>query len=440
MKRYFLLYALLLSLFTACKKDTDTAVKVVADPSNLGVPGSVITIDTLRDAYGDKPVLMKDYKITGTVISNPTSGNFAPGYVVLQSGKRGITLALTQEQALNYKMGDSLLININNDTLTNQLGTLVLTGVTPESIETVATGKTVAATIVTLIDLSARFEYYEGTLVRVVNASLNPVPEVTDIYEGDKFLTDVSAISTVILHTEPGTSWASDIVPPMGTFIGIPSFYNSDGDNTNVWASKRLLIRSLADVKAVSVIAGWQFGSPTAAGNEVSFAATTMNLSLDTARLIRGAGLNSSALARGFSSNAAFIIKTREDANNYNSYLQFTLKANTDEKISLNSITARMRRSAAGANVYRWTYSTDGTNFTDIGTSDISFTSTVDGVDQAPVDLSETEGLQNLPPGTTLTLRLYVWGFSNVGSGTFAIGRYASGITSNSLSITGIVQ
>ncbi|BAV05453.1 hypothetical protein SAMN05421788_10594 [Filimonas lacunae] len=442
MKKYFLLYTFLLALFSiqACKKDSDTPVKVVADPSNLGVPGSTISIDTLRKAYGDTAVVMKHYKITGTVISNPTSGNFVPGYVVIQDGKKGITLSLTQSQALQYATGDSLLISITGDTLTNQLGTLVLTGIHPDSIQTVGTGKTVKPVIVTLVQLSAAFESYEATLVRVVNASLNPVPGPTDKYVGDKFLSDVSAVSTVMLHTEPATSWANDSVPAMGTFIAIPSFYNSDGENTNVWASKRLLIRTLEDVKAVSVIAGWQLTTPAALGNELSFTATTVSPSLVAPALTRGSGLNSSALARGFSSNAAYIIKTRDDANTYNSYLQFRVKASTDENISLNSITARMRRSAAGANVYRWTYSLDSTNFTDIGSSDIMFTSTVDGVDQAPVDLSETPGLQNVPPGTTITLRLYIWGFSNVGSGTFAIGRYASGVNTNSLSLTGIIQ
>jgi hypothetical protein len=442
MKNRFLRYTLLLALFgaSACKKDSDTKVKVVADPSNLGAPGSIISVDTLRKAYDEAAIVMKPYKITGVVISDPNSGNFAPGYVVVQDGKRGITLAMTQDQSLKYAVGDSLLIGITGDTLTNQLGTMVLTGVSPDSIQTLASGVKVTPKIVTLLQLSADFADYEATLVKVVNASITPVPQLTDTYTGDKTLTDISAISTVMLHTEPTATWATQVVPPMGTFIAIPSFFNSDNENTSIWASKRLLIRSLADVNAVNVIAGWQFGSPTAAGNELSYTATTVNADLVAPALVRGSGLNTSALARGFSSNAGFIIKTRDDANTYNSYLQFTLTVKDNESLSLNSITARMRRSAAGANVYRWTYSFDGTNFTNIGASDISFTSTDDGVDQAPYDLSETEALQNIPAGTTVTMRLYIWGFANVGSGTFAIGRYASGITTNSLSITGIIQ
>lgn len=443
MRKYFLLYTLLLSLFgmTACKKDADTAVKTVADPTNLGTIGSTISIDTLRKAYADSAILMKEYTITGVVISDASSGNFAPGYVVVQGGKKGITLALTAEQALNYAPGDSLVININGDTLTNQLGTLVLTGVQTDAIQKAATGVTVAPTIVTLVTLSASFADYEGTLVRVVNASLNPAPADSETYLGDKFLTDVSGTSTIQLHTEATATWAAELVPVMGTFIAIPSYYNSDGENTNVWASKRLLIRGLNDVKSVTVIAGWQFGSPTAAGNEVSFNATTVSSSLATPALVRGTGLNTSALARGYSSNAAYIIKTRENADSLNSYLEFTLQATTSESISLNSITARMRRSAAGANTYRWTYSLDGgATFVNIGDTDVSFTSTTDGVDQDPVDLSEVAGLQNVPAGTSITFRLYIWGFSNVGSGTFAIGRYTSGITTNSLAITGIVQ
>lgn len=446
MKKSFLLYTLLLSMFYmgACKKDSGSTSVVTTNPGDLGVPGSVITVDTLRQAYSNlsaQAVVLDNYKINGVVISDAASGNFIPGFVIIQDGKKGITLSLSETEAAAYKVGDSLQVAVTGDTLTNKLGTLVLAGVKADSIQTLATGVTVAPTIVTLLALQASFEDYESILVKVVNASLNPTPAATDTYNGDKYLTDITATTTVMLHTESTATWANELVPAMGTFTVIPAFYNSDGDNTNIWASKRLLLRSLNDVKAVSVIAGWQFGSPSSAGNEASFTANTVSSSLVAPVLTRGNGWNTAALARGFSSNAAYIIKTRDDAYTYNSYYQFALTVKTTETMTLNSINSHLRRSSAGANVYHWAYSLDGTNFTDVGSADIALTSTDDGgVEQSPIDLTEIDDLKDIPAGTTVTFRLYAWGFSNVGSGTFALGRFASGVATNCLSVTGLIQ
>ncbi|MCX6173831.1 MAG: T9SS type A sorting domain-containing protein [Ignavibacteriales bacterium] len=68
----------------------------------------------------------------------------------------------------------------------------------------------------------------------------------------------------------------------------------------------------------------------------------------------------------------------------------------------------------------------------------MSFTSTVDGVDQSQINLTVISALQNVLSGTTITIRLYAWGATTTG-GTFAIGRYGSAVTTNSLAIGGTV-
>lgn len=51
-------------------------------------------------------------------------------------------------------------------------------------------------------------------------------------------------------------------------------------------------------------IAGWQFGSPAAVGNEATYAATTLDADLAPGTtLSRGSGISTTQLARGFSSN-----------------------------------------------------------------------------------------------------------------------------------------
>ncbi len=187
----------------------------------------------------------------------------------------------------------------------------------------------------------------------------------------------------------------------------------------------------------------WQFATPASIGNEATYKATTIAAGLNSPILSRGAGFSTtgSTLGRGFTSNAAVVIATKTDAHSQNGYYQFTLSAQSTGAISLQSLNAHLRRSAAGANVYRWAYSFDGTNFTDVGPADVSFTPVDDaGDDQPPIDLSSVAALQNVAFGTTITFRLYGWGFGNINSGTFAIGRSTAGTTMSVLSVTGLIQ
>lgn len=189
-------------------------------------------------------------------------------------------------------------------------------------------------------------------------------------------------------------------------------------------------------------ILGWQFGNPVSIGDETLFTATTVDVNLNSSSLSRGNGIKAIGLARAFSSNdfsgSSSAAGTKSQAISLNEYYQFTVTAKASYKVSLSTIDAILRRSSAGPNAYIWMYSLDGTNFTEIGT-EVSFISTSDGVTQSQIDLSAITALQNVLNTTTITFRLYAWGASttNAASGTFAIGRYASGATTNSLSVGG---
>ena len=195
---------------------------------------------------------------------------------------------------------------------------------------------------------------------------------------------------------------------------------------------------TVVSVGAWGQIAAWQFGSPASVGSEETYSATTTNANLTVGALSRGAGVNTSALARGFSSTNFTASGTKPDAITNDQYMQFAFSANSSYKVSFSTLDVRLRRTSTGPNAYIWRYSIDGSTFTDIGT-DISFTSTADGVDQTQIDLSEISALQNVESGTTITFRIYAWGASAT-SGTFAIGRYAASVTTNSLAIDGTVE
>ena len=193
----------------------------------------------------------------------------------------------------------------------------------------------------------------------------------------------------------------------------------------------------LASLSLCGQIVAWQFGSPASAGDELSYTATSNHPNLETTTLTRGSGINASALARSFSANNFIVGGTRANAITNNQFFAFSIKATTGFSVSFSTLNIRLRRSATGPNVYAWRYSLDGNSFTDIG-SDISFASTADGVDQAQINLSAISALQNVTGSTTITFRLYAWGASAV-AGSFAIGRYGAGITTNSLAIGGLV-
>lgn len=205
-----------------------------------------------------------------------------------------------------------------------------------------------------------------------------------------------------------------------------------------VFTLKCVLLLSVLflSTKSNAQIIGWQFGNPASTGSEVSYDATTINSNLNTSVLSRGAGITASALARGFSSSNFSVSGTKANAVSTNQFYTFSITPKTNFKVSLSTLNATLRRSSTGSNAYIWMYSINGTTFNEIG-SDVSFTSTSDGVAQPQIDLSGITALQNVT-ANTIIFRLYAWGASASG-GSFAVGRYAASNTTNSLAVGGTV-
>ena len=202
--------------------------------------------------------------------------------------------------------------------------------------------------------------------------------------------------------------------------------------------------QTLTVTLAPTTILGWQFGSPESAGNENSYGSTANNTNVNSSTLSRGAGVTSSSLPRGFASTnytgATSTPGTKSNAIAADEYMSFTVSAKSGYKISLSALDAILRRSSAGPNTYRWRYSLDGTTFTDIGLSDVSYTlSGTEGNQQATIDLSSISALQNVPAASTITFRLYSWGATSTGA-NFGIGRTPTSTTNNALSVSGFVE
>ena len=188
-------------------------------------------------------------------------------------------------------------------------------------------------------------------------------------------------------------------------------------------------------------VLSWQFNSPQASGTEVTINSTFTDPNLNISVLSRGGGLtNTSGLQRTFNSTAPTPANSKESAVLNNQYVQFDVQSKTGFNVSLSTLDVKLRRNSTGATKYKWMYSVDGTNFTEIGEYDIAFTdNNTDGVVQSTIHLSGLKDLQKVPSSQKVYFRLYFWGASS-SSGGFAIGRYDSGITTNSLSIGGYVS
>lgn len=197
-------------------------------------------------------------------------------------------------------------------------------------------------------------------------------------------------------------------------------------------------------VPGYQTIMGWQLGTPARNGNEVSLTASNINVNLSGGVLSRGAGLIPVALARAFSSAAGgtVIPATKAQALSLDTYYQVSFTVKPGYKMSLSAIDNRIRRSAAGARYYRWYYSIDGVNFKETqGTGEVNYEGVdTEGQTMPPYYIYSTPELQNIPAGQTVTLRMYAWGFANVGSGNFSIGRTPTAASTNSISIGGRVE
>lgn len=219
--KYNKIYSLLL-LFTVlvgagCKKDNEAE----------GTLNPITSIEDVRALYKGtdltvtKSQLMEATKITGTVISNPDSGNVKSGHVVIQQAARnrirGIILSLTD--AASYKLGDSLTVVIEGSSLKRENGSLMLANLPAGAITKVATGRGRTITVTSSLEIAQKPDVYESTLVKISSATINPVPVPDEVMAGNK--SAVNGADSIQIHTEVSASFASAKVPASASFTGV---------------------------------------------------------------------------------------------------------------------------------------------------------------------------------------------------------------------------
>ncbi|MFD2555750.1 DUF5689 domain-containing protein [Sphingobacterium tabacisoli] len=193
----------------------------------IGELSPYIALEDVRALYkGQTLTLNSDNlngasQIYGTVISDHRSGNVPEGTIVLQQYKRnrlrGLTLHVGQEAA-NYLPGDSIVVNINNKTL-SKTGFLRIENVTTSDIEKVSSGNTILQLTTGIININTSPENYEGTFIKIVGGQMTPKPKDGEVFEGSKVL--LQAANTIRINTLPTAEYAQMQVPRNITVSGL---------------------------------------------------------------------------------------------------------------------------------------------------------------------------------------------------------------------------
>lgn len=148
--------------------------------------------------------------------------------------------------------------------------------------------------------------------------------------------------------------------------------------------------------------------------------ATATNIS--SSGISRGTGLTATALTNGFSASG-WTQTTAEGAMTAGTFFEIPVDIAPGFKLSLSDAYFLFRRSSSGPNRLQLAYSTNGTDFTLVGSA-IEYAGTEDGFPFGPFNLGGISALQNVTHATRVTFRLLGWGASAT-TGTGALARQA---------------
>ena len=209
-------------------------------------PGNRISIAALRAMYtgsgsGTGNLITGAYQIGGVVISDGINGkNIGAGNVIIQDGHSGISIFFGG--TLTYNVGDSLVLNVQGDSLLNYKGSLevkVMGGGSAPS--PTATGQVITPTTMTIAQLNTALatplssaSNVEYTLVKIVGGTVT----TSGTYSGAKTLGDGTA--TMTLYTRPTAAFSGSTMPT--------GAHNWTG-YANTFNTPELQIRNTTDVQ-----------------------------------------------------------------------------------------------------------------------------------------------------------------------------------------------
>lgn len=218
-KIYFFLTLTAMAAFSGCKKNEYAE----------GTLSPVIAVVDLKDLYKGSDLTLNPENLSGAkqiggvVISDPRGANTQAGVIVLQNLRRNALRGIAIEMgaaAADYKVGDSLSIEVTGATLTRVNGSMRLRGVAAAAVKKIAEVKVFNMRTVQSRVLIADPDAYENTLVTISKAVTEPEPQPGDTFSGDKTIND--GFGKVTVHTEATAGFAGEAFPASANFTGIP--------------------------------------------------------------------------------------------------------------------------------------------------------------------------------------------------------------------------
>ncbi|MBO9632428.1 MAG: hypothetical protein J7578_04875 [Chitinophagaceae bacterium] len=214
---------------------TGSCNKVTYENYPGAVPYDVVPILDLRPLYKGKDVpltkknLYGGSRLAAVVISDHTGGNLPKDLLIVQDSRRlstlrGISIELGSAAA-NYKLGDSLVIDISSGTLTRKNGILTITGITAANIRAAGKG-TMGINAITVAQLKANPNDYESSLCILNKSSFNPALKPGETISGSKMIND--GFGDMALYTDPAVSYSNNGPFALAAYVGIP-FSNPEG-------------------------------------------------------------------------------------------------------------------------------------------------------------------------------------------------------------------
>ena len=220
---------------------------VIRDPSDVQFndprcgagPTADMNISNLRALFtGSDVTIPNGTKIRGIVISDRAANNQDDNNLVMQQGTGLSGIMVRFEDPHTFDLGDSVEINISNQSLEEFSGTLQVNGVPNNFATKVGTG-TITPRVATTAEINTNSEAWESTLVKIVD-----VTSITNTasanWGGNVTLTD--AAGTIIAFTRNAATFSSTPFPSNASSItGYVGQFNT---------TKEIILRNLNDVVA----------------------------------------------------------------------------------------------------------------------------------------------------------------------------------------------
>ena len=214
-------------LFTSCNKE-------YIDPESRTIPiGKVLTIAQVRALYvpGEIVVIAEDISVYGVVTADETTGNlYKEAY--MQDATGALYLRFTSSNGLY--IGDSIRVNIKGAKIYKYNQMLQVDSLHADNnITKIATQKFRTPEVVTIADLNADIEGYQGKLIQIDNVKFVERNLGLTYADGvnhvsvSRFLEDLST-AQIEVRTSGYANFANDTLPAgNGSFIGISAQYNT---------------------------------------------------------------------------------------------------------------------------------------------------------------------------------------------------------------------